>query len=274
MEHLLTPAYAYPIVGIVVAVALVAFGMFARGAVTKTRVVERRIIPPELSRMAQNLRITEDIPVTESYGRRIHDMFEEKNTEALVLRADLEDERINSDSWQKEAERYQAKYEAKMEQLTEFVQAQPTEVFSAVIGEWEPKGATMDDLAEQRRKANEAQIARNAASAAAYAKAKEEATKNAPEGVVTFHDPSKPDFKWTLDPKGCTTTDKDLMDCCELDVVFKRQSEWPMSGTRFYHVTYNGTLLHYTGKGYQCDRLGKVKGLTAGFYPVLSAVSA
>lgn len=57
----------------------------------RVRVVPHRYIPPELSRLASALGITEDIPTSDSYGRRIHDLFEERDMVADNLRAEIRD---------------------------------------------------------------------------------------------------------------------------------------------------------------------------------------
>lgn len=69
--------------------ALLSFIVGYYATPTRVRVVQHRFIPPELSRLASALGITEDIPTSDSYGRRIHDLFEERDRYAESLKAEI-----------------------------------------------------------------------------------------------------------------------------------------------------------------------------------------
>lgn len=56
------------------------------GEATKTKTVVREKIPTELKRLAKVLKIKEDVPETQAYGRMIHDLFEERDGEILDLK--------------------------------------------------------------------------------------------------------------------------------------------------------------------------------------------
>lgn len=61
----------------------------------RTDVVYVDRVPPALSRLARLFGITEDLPEGDSYGRKLHDLFEARDSEILDLRArclDLEEQ--------------------------------------------------------------------------------------------------------------------------------------------------------------------------------------
>ena len=64
-----------------VMVALAAFSLLVGylAAPIRVRTVTKRVVPPELARLAGVFGITEDLPTSDSYGRRIHDILEERD---------------------------------------------------------------------------------------------------------------------------------------------------------------------------------------------------
>ena len=55
----------------------------------RTTVQRVEVVPPHLSRLAQVLGVKTDAPASQSYGRMVHDLFEEKDLEIRALRAEI-----------------------------------------------------------------------------------------------------------------------------------------------------------------------------------------
>lgn len=89
--------------------------IFGEAHKVKTEIVYRT--PPALQRLASVLRITEDIPASESYGRLIHDLFNEKDNELLKAKREAAVERSAAEALREEIDGYLREIERNREAL-------------------------------------------------------------------------------------------------------------------------------------------------------------
>ena len=68
----------------------VSFGLGSLWTTKRVEVIRVPKVPEQLARLASIFGITEDIPAGNSYGRLIHDLFEERDREIASLKFEVE----------------------------------------------------------------------------------------------------------------------------------------------------------------------------------------
>lgn len=122
----------------------------------RVKFVERRVIPPELSRLAAVFQISEDIPKTQSYGHKMHLLFDEKEDELRQARdaiADLVEENDHLNEAIDGLAEQIATWQGDEDDVAVFGWSQDLLTQTVTFGtfslryEHEPFGSTLDELA-------------------------------------------------------------------------------------------------------------------------------